>query len=309
MTEVKNNFFSRFALKKFKTSVQKSLAPHEKWMVSVFACFCLFFSVYYVSSPEFYHSDLFYHSDSETEQYKKIELPILSFEETKKVGFFSSSRYRLSQVPAAFALDKNKKIFKHLNKSELEERLLSVIPNYVHDKASELVRPILYLSERYQIDPLWVTSIIWTESHFDHTAVSPKGAKGLMQLMPRTKTQILKVIKSKKISLLSQFQRSYLEQMAARDFNNNFDLLKYRRKLENLEIGIYYLKRLHRYFGGNVILATVAYNMGPGWTQKRLSMKKSVGSKNNYLTKVRTRYSQLVSQFGIYGLFTYQSKK
>jgi hypothetical protein len=309
MTDLINKNFSRFALKKMKSSWLKLIARHEKWMVSIFACFCLFFSVYYVSYPDFYHSDLFYHSDSETEQSKKIELPILSFEETKKIGFFSSSRYRLSQVPPAFFSDKNKRIFKHLNKSELEDRLLSVIPSHVNEKANELIRPILYLSERYQIDPLWITSIIWTESHFDHTAISPKGAKGLMQLMPRTKAHILKVMKNKNIALLSQFQRSYLEQMADRDFKNNFDLLKYRRKLENLEIGIYYLKRLHRYFGGNVILATVSYNMGPGWTQKRLNLNKSIGVKNTYLKKVRSCYTQMVTQFGIYGLFTYQPKK
>ena len=134
-------------------------------------------------------------------------------------------------------------------------------------------------------------------------------SRGWARGKPTEGYSVIKLMKNKNIALLSQFQRSYLEQMADRDFKNNFDLLKYRRKLENLEIGIYYLKRLHRYFGGNVILATVSYNMGPGWTQKRLNLNKSIGVKNTYLKKVRSCYTQMVSQFGIYGLFTYQPKK
>jgi Transglycosylase SLT domain len=51
----------------------------------------------------------------------------------------------------------------------------------------ELVREA---SSRHQLDPDFVASVIKAESNFNAHAVSPKGARGLMQLMPRTAAQL-----------------------------------------------------------------------------------------------------------------------
>ena len=51
----------------------------------------------------------------------------------------------------------------------------------------ELVREA---SSRHQLDPDFVASVIKAESNFNAHAVSPKGARGLMQLMPKTAAQL-----------------------------------------------------------------------------------------------------------------------
>jgi soluble lytic murein transglycosylase-like protein len=81
------------------------------------------------------------------------------------------------------------------------------------------------------VDPLLVRSVIEVESNFNPVAVSPKGAEGLMQLIPST----------------------------ARRFgvNNSFNVA------ENVEAGVKYLRYLQDLFGDNR-LALAAYNAGEG---------------------------------------------
>ncbi len=90
------------------------------------------------------------------------------------------------------------------------------------------------------IDPELVLSIARRESEFDPEAVSRAGAKGLLQLMPGTATEM-----SGKLDLPSDQQRLITD-------------WRY-----NAALGSAYLAELAERFDGNVVLIAAAYNAGP----------------------------------------------
>lgn len=100
-------------------------------------------------------------------------------------------------------------------------------------KPTEIVKYDVMISkaaEKYKVDPALVKAIIKTESNFNHKAVSPKGAQGLMQLMPRTAHAL-------------QVEDSFKPE-------------------NNIEGGVRYLRYLLNLFEGNTVLALAAYNAG-----------------------------------------------
>jgi len=89
------------------------------------------------------------------------------------------------------------------------------------------------------MDPLVLHSIIRQESQFQFNALSPAGAVGLMQLMPRTASEVARKEKIRK--------------------PRRKDLLK---PQTNVALGAAYLSRLMRDFGGDYLRAIAAYNAG-----------------------------------------------
>ncbi len=84
---------------------------------------------------------------------------------------------------------------------------------------------------RHGIDPDFITSVAQAESGFNPRAVSPKGARGLMQLMPDT---------ANKLGVKDSFDPS-----------------------ANAEGGTRYLRQLFELYHGDTIKALAAYNAGP----------------------------------------------
>lgn len=84
---------------------------------------------------------------------------------------------------------------------------------------------------RYGFDPALIRAVVAAESGFDHRAVSKKGARGLMQLMPGTAS-------------------SY----GVRDVHD---------PASNLDAGVAYLRDLMTRYDGDLTLALAAYNAGP----------------------------------------------
>jgi soluble lytic murein transglycosylase len=79
------------------------------------------------------------------------------------------------------------------------------------------------------------------ESEFNHQAISPAGAKGLMQLMPRTAEQVARLI-----------GLDYDERALTADAEYN------------ARLGTAYLRQMLDRYRGSLILTAAAYNAGPG---------------------------------------------
>lgn len=93
-------------------------------------------------------------------------------------------------------------------------------------------KEIREMSSRYDVDPALVEAIVRAESSFDPSAVSRRGAAGLMQLMPRT--------------------------ASALGVGNRFD------PRESIRGGVRHLRYLLDRYRGDVALAVAAYNAGEG---------------------------------------------
>ncbi len=164
-----------------------------------------------------------------------------------------------------------------ISRQEMQETILSTIPVKLQSRLRPLLVHTLELCQRYNIDPFWAISIMWTESHFDPKALSHAKAVGLMQIMPNT--------------------GMYLSRIKGRRTPKKILNSMLLHPQTNIELGIFYLSRLLKRFNGNYIHATVAYNMGPGWVNKRLRTRKPVGTKNKYLDKVRIAYKSLSNPY------------
>jgi hypothetical protein len=207
--------------------------------------------------------------------------------------FKRKDSYQFKTTGLAFFIG-DLKIFERSTKEEAENKLVGVFPQNLQDNVRLVIRPVLILSEKHDVDPLWVLSVLWTESHFRSTAVSQKGARGLMQVMPETYAHLLQELRSKDFSLEADHSEEWLKKV----YPETLELLGYEtlvEKLTNLELGIYYLKTLHDRFEQNYFYATVAYNMGPSWTSERLKKDLPVGKRNQYLSKVLSAYRHITS--------------
>ena len=104
-------------------------------------------------------------------------------------------------------------------------------------------------SEKYNVDPLLIASIIKVESDFDIEAHSNQNAKGLMQLLDDSAKHSAEIIG----------EEYYPDKLKDVDYN--------------LNLGVAYFDYLYRYYN-NVDLALAAYNGGIGNVDKWIEEKK-----------------------------------
>jgi soluble lytic murein transglycosylase len=124
-----------------------------------------------------------------------------------------------------------------------------------------MLNPIQYqdlitvYSRRHDLDPFLVAAIMRVESRYQPDAVSSKGARGLMQLMPDT-------------------GRWAAGCLGIEGYSDDFLF----EPEVNIRIGAWYLRQLLNQFEGNLTVALAAYNGGPSNVEKWLSGGRWSGS-------------------------------
>jgi hypothetical protein len=210
------------------------------------------------------------------------------YPQTFSFGFKRQKTYRFKSDSLGFFIG-DISFFANNSYDEAENQMVQLFPPKIQKKVKSVIRPVLILCEKHQLDPFWVLSVMWTESHFKMESTSKKGARGLMQLMPSTYMETLSYMRANNIQVESDRGEEYLRYQYGHAFKE-MGYSKLVAKLRNLEVGIFYLKNLLVAFNDNHYYATVAYNMGPYWTKGQLKKDLPVGENNQYLNKVLKNY-------------------
>ena len=116
---------------------------------------------------------------------------------------------------------------------------------------------------RYGVDPYLIFCVMEQESHFNARALSPKGAMGLMQLMPGTAARF--------------------------GVRHSFD------PAQNIAGGTRYLKQLMAKFNNRVDLVLASYNAGEGAVARFGHRVPPYRETRNYVKRISFRYHQLKS--------------
>lgn len=117
---------------------------------------------------------------------------------------------------------------------------------------------IISAASKYKIDSALIKAVIKAESNFNHQAVSPVGARGLMQLMPATASQL-------------QVEDAFHPE-------------------KNIEGGTRYLRYLLNVYRGDLTLALAAYNAGEKAVARYNNRVPPYRETQNYVQRVLSLY-------------------
>ena len=117
---------------------------------------------------------------------------------------------------------------------------------------------------KYNVDPYLIFLVMEQESHFNTHAVSPKGARGLMQLMPGTGAR--------------------------------FGVRRPHDPAQNISGGTRYLRELLNRFNNRVDLVLASYNAGEGAVAKFGNKVPPYQETRNYVKKISKRYKRTIAR-------------
>jgi len=138
-------------------------------------------------------------------------------------------------------------------------RLPGAVPGARQELKQQYDPIIQACARQFNVPADLIHSIIRAESAYDSSAISPKGAVGLMQLMPETATQY--------------------------EVADRFD------PAENIKGGVKYLKDLCKLFNGNTAKVLAAYNAGQEALKKFNGIPPYAETKE-YIRRVMASYSK-----------------
>jgi soluble lytic murein transglycosylase len=134
---------------------------------------------------------------------------------------------------------------------------------FIHFILSDLFFPDEYrevvkkYSTEFRLDPFLVSAIIYTESRYSPAALSSKGAKGLMQILPSTAEQVKRKLKMDKNIIVDL---------------KNPDI--------NIRFGCYYFRSLLDKYQNDIPQALAAYNAGG----RNVERWKEVSGEDDFIT-------------------------
>jgi len=108
----------------------------------------------------------------------------------------------------------------------------------------------IYYANVYNVDPFLLAAVMKTESNFNKRAVSERGARGLMQIMPETGMWIAGQIGEPAFNPEQLFDPG-----------------------TNIKLGAWYITDLEKEFNGDIVLVLAAYNGGRGNVKEWLKKK------------------------------------
>jgi soluble lytic murein transglycosylase-like protein len=149
-------------------------------------------------------------------------------------------------------------------------------PEIAETEAWRIAETILEESSKRKLDALLISAVIQVESGFQDSAVSPSGARGLMQIMPETGRALTRALRHEMGVRAAAFKPEWLD--------NPF---------VNIRLGVYYLHDLKKQFR-DLNLALTAYNFGPAEIQNRLENNLELSSE--YAGNVLQAYRNLKSK-------------
>jgi len=151
-----------------------------------------------------------------------------------------------------------------LQRELLPDKSDQTLPILSWNSAERLFQPIvLKAANLHKVDPAMVMAIIMAESSYNPKAISKKGAKGLMQLMPTT-----------------------ARSLGVKDIFN---------PEHNINAGVRYFKKLLNQFDGDVELALAAYNAGSRKVREHRGIP-PFGATKYYIKKVIKYYRHYKTQ-------------
>jgi soluble lytic murein transglycosylase-like protein len=149
-------------------------------------------------------------------------------------------------------------------RAELDTR----IRNAHEGETARIAEVIVDESKRHGFDPWWVVAVIESESNFDIEAVSPTGARGLMQVIPSTFREV---------------------SSAKRMFD----------PVENVRAGITYLGKLSAAGFRRADYILLAYNQGPKMAMDIVrGLAEPTEEAKGYAPTVMSRYQKLLKKTG-----------